>query len=357
MLKKIRFFVVSFAFMSQISFANDIQISGVIEVNKPEINAHKTRALAVDKSSSSINLLKIDLSNKAQNIITKRVNKSMDSHAKMMQSLAFYPSQVELGMKNVPVLDQGGHGSCVVFAVTGAIDAIIAQGDYVSQICALTLGRHLQNNGYMQSGWNGAWGRTVLSQMELFGYISKKSQRQYGCGGLTEYPIDGLDPETEESLADFHTKSENLMEKNISWSSIVDVYQVSSDKIDDDKLFYEIKKTLHNGDRVFLGVLLLDYNKGLVGALGSYKAKFDTWVLNKEIMDDFNNNKEYAGHAMIITGYNDDAIAKDTTGKTYKGLFTLRNSWGSGVGDKGTFYMSYDYFKALVLEAQRVRHI
>ena len=60
---------------------------------------------------------------------------------------------------------------------------------------------------------------------------------------------------------------------------------------------------------------------------------------------------------MIIVGYDDDAVAVDQQGRKYQGLFTLRNSWGQSIGDKGNFYMSYDYFKTLADEVQRIRHL
>ena len=64
---------------------------------------------------------------------------------------------------------------------------------------------------------------------------------------------------------------------------------------------------------------------------------------------------DIAGHEMIITGYDDRAVAIDDHGRAHKGLLTLRNSWGALAGDKGDFYMSYDYFKAFVMEVQRIR--
>lgn len=38
------------------------------------------------------------------------------------------------------------------------------------------------------------------------------------------------------------------------------------------------------------------------------------------------------GHAVVIVGYDDS-----------KGLFIVRNSWGPSWGDKGYFYMPYEY--------------
>jgi C1A family cysteine protease len=40
------------------------------------------------------------------------------------------------------------------------------------------------------------------------------------------------------------------------------------------------------------------------------------------------------GHAVVCVGY-DDA----------KQAFIVRNSWGTGWGDKGYFYMPYEFFK------------
>ncbi len=90
----------------------------------------------------------------------------------------------------------------------------------------------------------------------------------------------------------------------------------------------------------------------MVGALGKYSANFDSWVLTPEIVEHIAIKKELPGHEMIITGYDNDAVAIDAHGREHRGLFTLRNSWGSRAGDNGNFYMSYDYFKALAIEAQ-----
>ena len=67
-------------------------------------------------------------------------------------------SSIDLGMNNVPVLDQGSHGTCVTFATTAAVDAVLGKGDYVSQLCNLELGATLEQFGYYPSGWDGSFG-------------------------------------------------------------------------------------------------------------------------------------------------------------------------------------------------------
>ena len=111
------------------------------------------------------------------------------------------------------------------------------------------------------------------------------------------------------------------------------------------------------GDRVTFGTLLLDFDLGTMGAVGKKGEHYDSWILTPEIARDIFLNPDFGGHEMVITGYDDQAVAIDDEGRTHQGLLTLRNSWGNNIGDKGDFYMSYDYFKLLVIEAQRIRHV
>lgn len=49
-------------------------------------------------------------------------------------------------------------------------------------------------------------------------------------------------------------------------------------------------------------------------------------------MPDFDNESIVGGHAVMAMGYDDD-----------KECFIIRNSWGSNWGDKGYFYMPYEF--------------
>ena len=92
-------------------------------------------------------------------------------------------------MNGVPVLNQGRHGSCVTFAVTAAMDAVIGHGDYISQLCSLELGKSLEYNGYLPSGWDGSLGPIVLNQFSRFGVVSKNDQASKSCADVKEYPL------------------------------------------------------------------------------------------------------------------------------------------------------------------------
>ncbi len=333
-------------------FADDLKIVGTMTQT---LKAPHNQSLNAKPEQQNIKLLKLQLSNNAIQTLNKRSSATMNK-TYMLHSPSYLPKKVELGMNNVPVLNQGSFGSCVTFASTAAMDAALNKGDYISQLCQLQLGMYLEKNGYSPSGWDGSLGRVVLSQMEHFGIVSKEKQQAVGCGGLTEYPQDEQPgPETAMPLEKFHDLSEDLGENAILFSPILDVYQAVLSRTDTNKTINEIKTALNENDRVTFAVLLLDFDLGTMGAIGTRNSKFDTWVLTPEIARDIYLNPIFGGHEMVITGYDDNAVAIDDQGREHKGLLTLRNSWGERYGDKGDFYMSYDYFKVLVIEAQRIR--
>ena len=121
------------------------------------------------------------------------------------------------------------------------------------------------------------------------------------------------------------------------------------------KIQQDVKEALKNGDRLTIGTLLVPDN--FLGAQGKFHNTADSWVLTPEIAAYLRSSKVLAGHAMIITGFDDNATAYDAQGREHKGLFTLRNSWGMGAGDKGNYYMSYDYFQSMAIDLVRLRKL
>ena len=342
--------VISLIF-SSVSMAGAVKVVGTVDLPiAPTNNFSKIKANQAE--TKHIQLLKIELSEKAKaTLVKKAVTSSTQSNLFSVNS----SKKIELGMGTVPVLDQGNYGSCATFANTAAVDAAINKGDYVSQLCQLQLGRSLEENGYNPSGWEGSLGGIVLNQMMSFGIVNKSQQRAVGCGGLKDYPYWVTTIGREMSLEEYHAISESMDSHSIAWSSIVDAYQILIDGANMDDVIKATKASLQAGDRLTLGVLLPAFEKGIAGAVGKHHQVNDTWMLTPEIIAAMTAEDYLPGHELVITGYDDAAVAIDEQGNESKGLFTLRNSWGGNVGDKGNFYISYDYFKALALEVQRIR--
>lgn len=312
---------------------------------KKPIDSQQT--LARVTKPNYIRLMNIELSPNAWNTLNHKTTQLTPKNS-IDNSL---PTQVQLGMSNVPVLDQGAFGTCVTFAATAAVDALLNQGDYISQLCQLELGQYLANYSHLPSGWDGSLGSVVLHQMNNFGFVQKRLEKTGACDGSLAYPTNDMIPKGQLSPQAYY----NLSEGYVDWTSLVDPYQVFVDEINKDALLMAVKDSLNQGDRLLLGVMLFAPEWCVVGACGKHQAPGDTWVVTPMIKAIINAHGSHGEHEMIITGYDDEAIATDEKGRTYQGLLTLRNSWGSRVGNAGDFYMSYDYFKRLVVEVERVR--
>ncbi|OGV46926.1 MAG: hypothetical protein A3F46_01985 [Legionellales bacterium RIFCSPHIGHO2_12_FULL_42_9] len=351
------FLMTSLLFTSQAFAQQEIQFVGSHAQPLPSSTYDTLTRLQSQNLPTSVTLLNVQLTENAWNKLRARTQDMESKQLNRNAAPAFTTKNMQLGMGNVPVLDQGAHGTCVTFANTAAIDAALNQGDNISQLCQLQLGRYLEKNGYGVSGWNGSMSPSVLHQMQTFGVVNKTMQRNIGCGGLTDYPTsNALEPESEISLNDYHAISEVLPKNQVAWTSLLDAYQVFLDRTDSNKTLLVTKAALDAGDRLTFGVLLFAIDQGVAGAVGKYKASNDSWVLTPEIIKIIKDGKSQpGGHAMIITGYNDDAIAIDKQGRSHQGLLTLRNSWGDRIGDQGNFYMSYDYFRNLTIEVTRIR--
>jgi hypothetical protein len=297
-------------------------------------------------SSKKVSLMQVKMS---KALIQTLENNA--SHAIKMQDAPKNPASVQLGMNNIPVADQGMHGSCVTFAITQAISAI--KGKPYSELCTLSLGQYLENNGYKKSGWNGQMVRNVLSRMDDFGIVTLEIQKSLGCGAMFEYPLEAIESEPT-NLEDFNKISQSLHQTGLlGWSNYFDVNQWIHQSIPSEQMLNLTKEALNRHNRVIISVLLPIFLENF-GAVGEYHTSHDTWLANEELVEAVQYIHEtfwlWGGHAMIITGYDDQAIIYDAKGKAHQGVFTLRNSWGNEAGKHGDYYMTYDYFKLLAVE-------
>jgi C1A family cysteine protease len=226
------------------------------------------------------------------------------------------PGAVDIGMNNVPVLDQGQEGTCVTFAATGALDAILGQGDFVSQQCSLELGSALGTDY-----WNGAdYASEIIDPLKQYGLVS-----QTNCDN--QYPVAEaqIDIPTYQSLADPKVTAANIDYTYVSGMSLA-----------------LVKEALHLGHRVTIGFGLHVNQNDPISIQG-----FDTKVAGQPTTGGLwackqnSSHSNYCGvptdgHDVIVIGY-DDA----------QQLLKIRNSWNTSVGDNGDFYMTYTFFEKM----------
>ena len=268
------------------------------------------------------------------------------------------PKRVSLGMNDVPVLDQGPHGACVTFAATGALDALLNQGDYVSQLCSLELGKYLESRSYLPSGWEGSWGSYVLARLSEYGMVSLAQQKAHTCAGVSDYPLNSEDNTGNSMSLDEYASLSEDFNNHFSWYSLLLPEMRFAPAWEtahvDDQLLNRVKGLLAAKDakqsvRLIFGTLL-PVEHCSAGACATYHQTDDTWALTDAIKRD--EHPQYGGHEMIMTGYDDRAVAVDNVGSKHRGLLFLRNSWGAQYGDHGDFYMTYDFFKHYVMNVE-----
>lgn len=337
------------------AFAANVKITGTIPTT---VNTQPKNSL-FPPQPKHISLLKIELSEAAKNYLAARTNKTMSLRAAEIAS--DLPPYVQLAMNGVPVLDQGQHGTCVTFADSAALDAIYGHTDYVSQLCNLSLGSYLeQQDKNYQSGWDGTWNENVLGQIKKYGIINMTYQKQYGCGStriLKEYPLNNEKDIGSPMLADEFTRHSEYIMKDIYTRTLENVDDALSPKVNMDSVLKKMKASINNGHRVVIGTLL-DINGTLLkvnGADGTYhNVKNSAWIITPAINKDIQAKKINAGHAMVVTGYDDQAVITGSDGSRHEGVITLRNSWSSAAGESGNYFMSYEYFKMMVLEVVEI---
>ncbi len=307
-----------------------------------------------------IQLIKIKLSKSTRNRLFQNMHRMMIAPKTRMLMPTNIPLKDEVGMNGLPVLDQGVWGTCATFAATAAVDALLSlqNNQMVSQLCNLEVGRALYNPG-PGGGWNGSFGNLVLNQITQNGYITQAYQQTKGCGGLKQYPLrDSSNNGTAMTVALFSAHSVRAFTYR-DWRPLLSFngrFAPISSTVGS-RALAAVKTALLANHRVVFGTLLAPF-VGSAGAEGEFHTiKNDTWTLTPEVTNSINSGI-IAGHEMVIVGYDDKACAtyidKQKVEHKQCGILHLRNSWSVYAGDQGSYYMTYDYFKTMAIEAYEV---
>lgn len=251
--------------------------------------------------------------------------------------------QVDLTMNNVNVMNQGRHGSCTTFAATTAIDASVYQSDYISQLCLLEMLRNLDEvAGNEHGGWEGADIEAISAVIKLFGVIPKALEAELGCGGFDYYPIFDNDIGEPMTVQDYLANSE-LLPAAVNFNTVVSQHVFL---YENNSVVARVKKALNAGHRVVAGfVITNEFNQGFHG---SYQHPYDTWTATYSLQRQYEEHDfdGLGGHAVVIYGYDDNAIVDGQ-----KGVFYIRNSWGIKDYD---VYATYDFARLSLMQAVAV---
>lgn len=222
---------------------------------------------------------------------------------------------------STPVLDQGQYGTCVTFATTSAVQAALHLGDVISQQCTLEL-----ILGQGDNLWNGAYySSEVIDPLKAHGAVSKAK-----CP--TPYP---------NSYSTIQLEAYNsLIDESITVKQVQYIYH---HKISVD----EVKLALNHGHYVTIGFGLL--NSGDAISVQGFDVKVNgkkyaggLWACKQGKSKSYCGTPQ-AGHEIAIYGYDDQ-----------QRLFRVRNSWSSGAGYKGDFFLSYEFFSAMTFDGTEI---
>lgn len=267
-----------------------------------------------------IALMKLKFNNSDEQTINQRISNLKNIHLKFNETIS---SKKELGMNNVPVLDQGMEPTCITFAVTALLNAIKNKGDFISQQCFLQLSETIASY-QCPSAWNGTWGSCLLNQAKQYGVVNNKD-----CPN--EYPNKYAGPISVNQHYD--------LSNNGQWS-----YSFNYTKLKKANDINIIRNNIANNKRVLVSFLINKYSN-----TGDpiFEYKNGLWRLPSGTYDSKQvcgySMEKCAGHAVVITGYDDD-----------NKIFRVRNSWGDKLGANGDYFMSYDYLSVMAINAYTI---
>lgn len=217
-----------------------------------------------------------------------------------------------------PVKSQSALGACWSFAATGAFESGLLAGGYLpdANAAAADLSEwHVANYGldtapsytYPYSGWAGNWQDAAAYMARGQGPVSETAT------ALTPYPLAAI--QNHQDLSPY----------------------VPAAAVDGRWRLREAKKV----DRADYGSTS-QYRAAVKNAIQAYGGLHTSMYIDNAYLDGNDGTYYYAGgtgtnHGVMLAGWDDDV---QTAGGT--GAWIVKNSWGSGWGDGGYCYISYN---------------
>ncbi|WP_050927663.1 C1 family peptidase [Aestuariivita boseongensis] len=234
------------------------------------------------------------------------------------------PPSLSLKQFVPPVGDQGDQGSCVGWATAYAARTMLkakASGAGQQSLRDIVLSPSYVFNQINLPGCNGSYIPQALDLMRDQG-VARLAEFPYSDTSCSAQPSDRV----RASASDFRIKGFTRL-----WGRSGRNKHVAA------------RRALANGNPVVIGMMVGD---SFLAHQGS-----GTWRPSSQDLS-YLNDLKYAldngflgGHAMTVVGYDDTRDG---------GAFEVVNSWSTGWGNRGFFWISYDMFNAFVFEGYEV---
>ena len=208
---------------------------------------------------------------------------------KVITPPAVATAKVDLRPKMPPVYDQGNLGSCTANALCGAFSYSNA-GFHGSRLFLYYNERMLEHSIPQDVGANLHDGVKCLEK--------------YGVCPESEWPY---------TITKFATKPPSLCYADALKHVVIRASNIQND-------LPSMKNALATGHPFVVGIAVFE--------------SFESTTVTRTGIVPMPRPTEHllGGHAVLVCGYDDT-----------KSMFIVRNSWGVGWGDKGYFYLPYDY--------------
>lgn len=233
---------------------------------------------------------------------TKGIGDELEKRGSILARGARLQSKVDLRNQCSPIEDQGALGSCTAQAVTGMMEYMMRRGNQRhmegSRLFLYKVTRKLLN----WTGDTGAFLRTTMQAVACFGIPPEK---------FCPYDITRFEEEPAPFLYSFAGNFKALK-----------YARLDPKNIGPDKILDNVKHALQAGYPVVFGFTV-----------------YSSISANADIPFPTTADSVDGGHAVMAVGYDDNHMAG---GKKVPSLI-IRNSWGTGWGDRGYGYLPYAY--------------